>query len=116
MLASVTTLERDGVGTGMTDSLAYGYDGNGNRITEEEYDASRTLRLKVVYSWGDRQPTVLYMGEKAKYKGRYALKTRFNEWTASSSSQDNSAIRFFDLTGKVRGQFRANPHHPTRTP
>ena len=56
-LVSVATHDRDGVGTGMTDSLAYAYDANGNRTKEEDYDGTPALVYRIVYTWRDTRPT-----------------------------------------------------------
>jgi hypothetical protein len=100
-LVSVATHERDGVGTGMTDSLAYTYDANGNRTKEEDYDGTKTLTHRIVYTWRDTQPVLVLVGEKQRSDQRFALSARQGRLTADISSQSRGMIAIYDLTGRL---------------
>jgi hypothetical protein len=99
-LISVVTRERDGVGTGATDSLAYTYDANKNRIKEEDYDGSKALMHRIVYTWRDTQPTFVLMNEKSNNDGRFALSGKQGCLTADLSSQNRGMITIYDMAGK----------------
>ena len=99
-LASVATHERDGVGTAMIDSLAYTYDANNNRTKDEDYDGTKTLIYRIVYTWRDTQPTIALMIGKSREDQRFCLSVRQGRMTANLSSQDRGMITIFDMTGK----------------
>ena len=99
-LVSVATHERDGVGTGMTDSLAYTYDANGNRTKEEDYNGSKVLTHRIVYTWRDTLPVLVLMSEKMRSDQRFALSAKQGRLTADISSQ-RGMITIYDLTGKL---------------
>ena len=75
-LVSVATHERDGVGTGMTDSLAYTYDANGNRTKEEDYDGTKVLTHRIVYTWRDTQPVFVLMSNKTRRRSTICLERK----------------------------------------
>jgi len=99
-LVSVATHDRDGVGTGMTDSLAYTYDAFGNQTKEEDYDGTQALVYRIIYTWRDTQPSISLLHETVRPDQRMALSTRQGRLTADISPQDQGTITIFDLTGK----------------
>lgn len=99
-LVSVATHVRDGVGTGMTDSLAYTYDVNGNRTKEEEYDGSKALTHRIVYTWRDTLPTIVLVSEKQRNDQRFALTSKHGRLTADLPSQDRGVLTIFDMAGQ----------------
>lgn len=100
-LVSVATHERDGVGTGMTDSLAYTYDANGNRTKEEDYNGSKVLTHRIVYTWRDTLPVLVLMSEKMRSDQRFALSAKQGRLTADITSQNRGMISIYDLTGRL---------------
>jgi YD repeat-containing protein len=96
----VATRERDGVGTGATDSLAYTYDADKNRTKEEDYDGSKTLTHRIVYTWRDTQPGFVLMSEKERNDGRLVLSDKQGRLTADLSSQNRGMITVYDMAGK----------------
>lgn len=99
-LISVATRERDGVGTGTTDSLAYTYDVNRNRTSEEDYDATKALTHRIVYTWRDTQPSFVLMRGNARSDQRVVLSNKQGRLTADLSSQNRGIITIFDMAGK----------------
>ena len=99
-LVSVATHERDGVGTGTTDSLAYTYDANGNRTREEDYDGNKALMHRIVYTWRDTQPAFVLMSGKSRNDQRFVLSSKQGRLTADLSSQDRGMVTIFDMAGK----------------
>jgi hypothetical protein len=51
LLLAAALYETDGVSGVLTDSLAYLYDTNGNRIKESHYDNERMLTYDIAYTW-----------------------------------------------------------------
>jgi YD repeat-containing protein len=99
-LVSVATHERDGVGTGMTDSLAYAYDANGNRTREEDYDGTQALIYRIVYTWRDTQPTIVLMNGKVFGDQRLILSNRQGRLSVDCLLHNQSEISIYDMTGK----------------
>jgi hypothetical protein len=100
-LVSVATHERDGIGTGMTDSLAYAYDSYDNRTKEEDYNGSKALTHRIIYTWRDTLPVLVLMSEKMRSDQRFALSAKQGRLTADISSQNRGMITIYDLTGKL---------------
>jgi hypothetical protein len=100
-LISVATHERDGVGTGMTDSLAYAYDSHGNRTKEDDYNGSKAQTYRIVYTWRDTQPVLVLMSEKMRSDTRFVLSAKQGRLTADISSQNRGTITICNLTGKL---------------
>ena len=101
LLVSVATHERDGIGTGMTDSLAYAYDSYDNRTKEEDYNGSKALTHRIIYTWRDTLPVLVLMSEKMRSDQRFALSAKQGRLTADISSQNRGMITIYDLTGKL---------------
>ena len=99
-LISVATHERDGLGTGMTDSLAYTYDVDGNRITDEDYSGSKTLTYRIVYTWRETRPTIVLMRERARSDQRFVVRIEQGLLTTDLASQDRGVLTIFDIAGK----------------
>jgi hypothetical protein len=100
-LVSVATHERDGIGTGMTDSLAYTYDGFGNRTKEEDYNGTKFLTHRIIYTWRDTLPVLVLMSNKTRSDQRFALSAKQGRLTADISLQDRGVIAIYDLTGRL---------------
>jgi hypothetical protein len=67
LLSSTTMYETDGVSGALTDSLAYAYDQDGNRLKESHFDNEKTLTYDITYTWKDTQPVgVIVSGNVAK--------------------------------------------------
>ena len=101
LLVSVATHERDGVGTGMTDSLAYAYDSHGNRTKEDDYNGSKAQTYRIVYTWRDTQPVLVLMSKKMRSDTRFVLSAKQGRLTADISSQNRGMITIYDLMGKL---------------
>jgi hypothetical protein len=100
-LVSVATHERDGIGTGMTDSLAYTYDSFGNRTKEEDYNGTKFLTHRIIYTWRDTIPVLVLMHEKMRSDQRFVLNAKQGRLTADISLQDRGMITIYDLTGRL---------------
>jgi hypothetical protein len=99
-LVSVATHEHDGVGTGMTDSLAYTYNANGNQTKEEDYDGTKTLLHRIVYTWRDTQPTIVLMSEKIRNDQRFILSNKQGRLSVDCELHNLGEISIYDMTGK----------------
>jgi YD repeat-containing protein len=99
-LVSVATHERDGIGTGMTDSLAYSYDGFGNRTKEEDYNGSKVLTHRIVYTWRDTLPVLVLMSEKMRSDQRSVLSCNQGRLTADLSAGGRGMIALYDMSGR----------------
>ncbi len=99
-LVSVATHERDGVGTGMTDSLAYTYDQYGNRTKEADYDGTKTLTYDIVYTWLDSQPSSIVFNN-IRNKRHSGLIGKQGQLIAECGSHDRGEISIFDVSGKL---------------
>jgi hypothetical protein len=64
-LLSAASYETDGVSGNLTDSLAYEYDANNNRIKETAFDNERVKEYDIVYTWLDTQPVSILSGRPA---------------------------------------------------
>ena len=99
-LVSVATHDRDGVGTGMTDSLAYAYDANGNRTKEEDYDGTPALVYRIVYTWRDTRPTISLISGESRGARAFAMENNRGRLTVDLASRDRGEISLYDMTGK----------------
>jgi|GEM_PF-2363157 len=100
-LYSVVMYERDGVGTGMTDSLAYAYDGFGNRTSEEAYDGNRTLMHSIVYTWRDTQTSVTLISGKTRNAQRFILSNKQGRLTVDLMPKERGEIILYTIAGKL---------------
>jgi YD repeat-containing protein len=99
-LVSVATHQRDGVGTGMIDSLAYTYDANGNRTKEEDYNDTKALLHRIVYTWRDTKPTIALMNEKMRSDQRFVISNKQGQLKVDCASRNRGEISIYDMTGK----------------
>jgi hypothetical protein len=99
-LVSVATHERDGAGTGMTDSLAYAYDGSGNRTREEAFDGEKALVHRIVYTWHDSQTPIAQMRDDTRNDHRSMLRSMSGRLMIDLMPQEHGEIALYDLAGK----------------
>lgn len=99
-LVSVATHERDGVGTGMTDSIAYTYDSFGNRTKEEDYNGSKVLTHRIVYTWRTTLPVLVLISGTTRSDKRPVLINKQGRLTADLSTEGRGMITAYDMTGR----------------
>jgi hypothetical protein len=85
----------------MTDSLAYTYDGFGNRTKEEDYNGTKVLTHRIIYTWRDTLPVLVLIKEKLRSDQRFALSAKQGCLTADISLQDRGTVAIYDLTGRL---------------
>jgi hypothetical protein len=99
-LASITTHERDNAEGAMTDSLAYTYDANGNRSKEEEYDGTKTLIRRIVYTWRNLQPIIAVLSPKPRSDGRFVITLENDRLILNYLPDNHCEFSLFDMAGR----------------
>ncbi|MGB7568291.1 MAG: hypothetical protein WBM07_10545 [Chitinivibrionales bacterium] len=99
-LISVATHYRDGVGKAMTDSLAYAYDASGNRVKEEDYDQTRAIIYRIIYTWRETQPTITLLSVKSHGDQAFVFNNMHGRLSVDYASRDRGEISIYDMTGK----------------
>jgi hypothetical protein len=99
-LVAVATYERDGIGTGLSDSIAYAYDGSGNRTKEEDFDESGTQTCQIDYTWRDTQPVAVLTNERPCHAARFLQVDNQGRLIVGLDSRETGTIAVFDMAGK----------------
>jgi hypothetical protein len=98
-LISVATHEREGVGTSLTDSIAYAYDADKNRIKEEDYNGNQTLTYRIVFTWRDTRPAFVLINEKSDNDRVFTLSDNHGRLIINCAFRNRGEISIYDLTG-----------------
>ena len=99
-LVSVATHDRDGAGTAMTDSLSYAYDADKNRIKEEDYDETKALTHRIVFTWRNTQPIFVLMNKKLSNDQVFFLSNKQGRLSVDGALRNQGEISIYDMTGK----------------
>jgi hypothetical protein len=99
-LISVATHERNGAGTAMTDSLAYSYDGFGNKIKEEDFDGSKSIAHRIMYTWRDTQTKISISASRLYGDNALSFNYANGILSVNRTLHYKSFISVFDMRGR----------------
>lgn len=99
LLSSATEYEGDGTSNKVLDSLALSYDGNGNRIREENYNDEKELVYTIDYTWVE----IVGIISQHHYKQKKVFTVMHNGRILKISAPEQTPVTFslYDLRGRL---------------